>query len=243
MMIYHSEQLISTGAAYSEFLELFGKAMLGQSELPFLLVRGDGQRLFVVVKDGAMMLCLVRSRDDFSTSVQSTYVDEDVAFRGVSSMCAAKSEHFVDAEAAMEAIQAFFSNRRLSKCLNFRRCLPDERILEFPEPIAAAEETMTRCQIVEKKIAIPNELRTDMQEVWEFLQEVTGDEDINIDFDDAIQIGSLCGGRIDERNDIFLFSYYLDTGEIWSFEVPRHILEDIADGRWTEMTVSASERL
>ncbi len=66
------------------------------------------------------------------------------------------------------------------------------------------------------------------------------DPDENIDYDDAIQIGSLCGGRLDHWRDTYLFSYHLDNGDVWSFNVPRTVLDGIADGSINKLTVDAS---
>ena len=79
-----------------------------------------------------------------------------------------------------------------------------------------------------------------MRDVCEYLDGVADDPDENIDYDDAIQIGSLCGGRLDRRRDIYLFSYHLDSGDEWSFKVPRAVMDGIADGSIDKLTVDAS---
>jgi hypothetical protein len=63
---------------------------------------------------------------------------------------------------------------------------------------------------------------------------------VNIDFDDAIQIGSLCGGRINRKQDLYLFSYHLNNGDIWQFRVKRTMLEAIAYGGFQTLNVLAS---
>ena len=144
----------------------------------------------------------------------------------------------MDAAFAVRAIGAFYAKRRMSDFVDFRRGCPDPEIATFPEPFATEERVEREC--VERRVEVPIELRTDMQSVCELLDEFADDPDENIDFDDAIQIGSLCGGRIDSRKDRYLFSYYLDSGDVWTFEVPRTVLDGIADGSIAALTVMAS---
>jgi hypothetical protein len=94
-------------------------------------------------------------------------------------------------------------------------------------------------KLVEAHVDVTPELRADMQSVCEYLDEVADDPDVDIDYDDAIQIGSLCGGRINRRKDLYLFTYYLSSGDDWMFEAARTILDGIADGSISRISVTA----
>jgi hypothetical protein len=238
MRVYQGKSMRGDNVDHEAFVRLFGAAIVERSEEPFLLVRDDDSRVQVVTSDGNLMLCLARGPNDCQVSYGSSYVDAPRQFCGLSGMCEAREENFVDASFAMQAVHAFFNKRRMSEFVDFRRGCPDSEIMAFPKPIRG-EERVER-KLIEKRIEVPVELRTDMQSVCEFLDEVAEDPDENIDFDDAIQIGSLCGGRSDALKDQYIFSYHLDSGDVWQFEVPRTILEGIADGSISRLRVMAS---
>ena len=48
-------------------------------------------------------------------------------------------------------------------------------------------------------LAIPDELQDSLRQVWELIEEAKRDPDINLHFDDAIQVGAVCGGRTGEE--------------------------------------------
>jgi hypothetical protein len=91
-----------------------------------------------------------------------------------------------------------------------------------------------------RKVPIPSDLREAMQEVLSLIKESKRDPDVNIDFDDAIQIGSLCGGRYQKKPNRFDFRYYPERGQqsgTWYLDLHDCDIEDIADGRLTEITL------
>lgn len=238
MRVYRSKTLLDHHADFAQFARLFGAAVQEKSTEPFLLVRDDDARLLVVASDEGILLCLAHGPVDRQVSYASSYSEGTRTFRGLSRDCLARDENFVDFEFAIKAIHAFCDRRSLSHYVDFRSGLPEPEITAFPTPIAALRRVERK--LVELRVDIPAELRTDMQAVCEYLDEVGDDPDENIDFDDAIQIGALCGGRIDRRRKLFFFSYHLPNGDVWDFKVPRTILDAIADGSLKQLTVMAS---
>jgi hypothetical protein len=238
MQIYRSKTLLQENANFAKFAELFGEAVVEGSAEPFLLVRDDDVRLLVVANDGSVMICIARGANDCSVSYGSSYTDGSRRFRGLSRDYMAKDENFVDPRFAIQAVHAFFDRTRISEHVDLRRGIPDTEITTFPTPIVTPDRVER--QFVELHVVVPEELRTDMQSVCDYLDDVADDPDENIDFDDAIQIGSLCGGRIDRRKDIYLFSYYPSNGDVWDFRVRRTILDGVADGSISKLTVTAS---
>lgn len=91
-----------------------------------------------------------------------------------------------------------------------------------------------------RKVAIPFELRESLHEVYELICEAKRDPDINLDFDDAIQVGAVCGGRYGKKPRPYVLTYYpegdRDRGR-WELTLHRTEIEDIGDGRMTEITL------
>jgi len=92
-----------------------------------------------------------------------------------------------------------------------------------------------------RKVPIPYELRESMREVREVIKEADRDpDDLPIDFDDAIQVGAVCGGRIGSADRPFEFTYYPDGDRRhgrWFFGLHETEIEDIADGLMSEITM------
>ncbi|MGC3972263.1 MAG: hypothetical protein QM775_34465 [Pirellulales bacterium] len=237
MQIYRLKTLLSDDADFAAFTELYGAAVVDKVSDPFLLVRDDDARLFIATDDGSILLCLARSPSDCSVSYGSSYSECRRSFHGLGGLRQAKDENFVDPRLAIQAVQAFFVAGRMSEHVDFCNGIPEPEITTFPTMIRRPREVD---RVTEKKqVSVSSELKADMVEVCEYLDEAANDLDENIDFDDAIQIGSLCGGRVSRKRNIYLFSHYLSNGEIWSFKVPRTILEGIADGSIEKITVEA----
>jgi hypothetical protein len=78
-----------------------------------------------------------------------------------------------------------------------------------------------------------------MRKVYQLLQNAEdGDPDIAIDFDDAIQVTGLCGGRYLRGKRPFGFTYYPENGgerDRWYLTLHSLEIEDIADGMMTEI--------
>jgi len=89
-------------------------------------------------------------------------------------------------------------------------------------------------------VPIPGDLRDSLREVFELIQQARHNPDINLDYDDAIQIGAVCGGRCGTEHRPFVLTYYpegdADKGR-WFLTLHRTEIEDIGDGRMTEMTL------
>ena len=58
-----------------------------------------------------------------------------------------------------------------------------------------------------RKVPIPVELRAALREVFELIQEAKYDPDIVLDFDDAIQVGPVCGGRYGKKPRPYVLTY------------------------------------
>jgi hypothetical protein len=89
-----------------------------------------------------------------------------------------------------------------------------------------------------QKTRVPDDLRNAMQEVHSLVEEARRDSDVNIDFDDAIQIGPICGGRYKKKPSQFEFRYRPDGDRqkgTWYLDFHKVDIEDIADGRQTEV--------
>lgn len=238
MQVYRRKTLLSDNADFATFAQLYAEAVVADSAAPFLLVRDDDSRLLIATDDGSVMLCLANGPTDCSVSYASSYSDGSRQFVGLSGHHNAKDESFVDPTFAIKAIHAFFDQTRMSEHVDFRSGSPDPEITTFPTAMTARQRIERT--LIDMRVEVTSELQADMREVCEYLDEVADDPDENIDFDDAIQIGSLCGGRLNRRQDIFLFSYHHKNGDVWSFKVPRTILDGIADGSIDKLTVNAS---
>src|SRR5262249_40008103 len=85
-----------------------------------------------------------------------------------------------------------------------------------------------------RKVPISPELRDALAEVHFLVTEAKRDPHVNLDFDDAIQVTRLCGGRYQKKPGRFRFTWYPehDKGagrcylDLFEFEI-----EDIADAR------------
>ena len=59
-----------------------------------------------------------------------------------------------------------------------------------------------------RKVPIPAELRDSLREVFELIRQAKTDPDIVLDFDDAIQVGAVCGGRYGKKPRPYVLTYY-----------------------------------
>ena len=91
-----------------------------------------------------------------------------------------------------------------------------------------------------RKVPIPAELRDSLLEVFELIQQAKHDPDIVLDYDDAIQVGAVCGGRYGKKPRPYVLTYFPE-GEgkrgRWYLTLHRTEIEDIRDGRMTEITM------
>ena len=55
---------------------------------------------------------------------------------------------------------------------------------------------------------ISAELRDSLHEVFELIQQAKHDPDIVLDYDDAIQVGAVCGGRYGEKPRPYVLTYF-----------------------------------
>jgi hypothetical protein len=91
-----------------------------------------------------------------------------------------------------------------------------------------------------RKVPIPAELRESMHEVFGLIQQEKNDPDIVLDYDDAIQVGAVCGGRYGKKPRPYVLTYYPEgDGERgrWFLTLHRTEVEDIGDGRMAEITL------
>jgi hypothetical protein len=91
-----------------------------------------------------------------------------------------------------------------------------------------------------RKVPIPPELRESLAEVYELIQQAKHDPDIPLGYDDAIQVGAVCGGKFGKKPRPFVLTYFPDgdgkRGR-WYLRLHRTDIEDIGDGRMTEITM------
>jgi hypothetical protein len=238
MRVYRRKTLLNDNADFAAFAKLYADSVVDRSADPFLLVRDDDSRLLIATDNGSVMLCHANGPNDCSVSYASSYSDGSRQFVGLTGHHTAKDDSFVDPTFAIKAIHAFFARARMSEHVDFRRGSPDSEITTFPTAMTARQRIER--PLIDMLVEVPPELQADMREVCQYLNEVADDPDENIDYDDAIQIGSLCGGRVNRRQEIYLFSYHHAIGDVWSFTVPRTILVGIADGSIDKLTVNAS---
>lgn len=90
-----------------------------------------------------------------------------------------------------------------------------------------------------RRIPVPLDLRDGLTEAFQLIKESRSDPDVRIDFDDAIQVGRLCGGKVGDKRRPFEFSYYPEgiTKARWELAFHPLEIEDIVDGRDTELTL------
>lgn len=92
----------------------------------------------------------------------------------------------------------------------------------------------------QRKVPIPEDLRASLAEVQTLVEESISDPDIDLDFDDAIQVGSLCGGRYGTKERPYVLTYYPKNGakgEQWVLTLHATEIEDIADGVKAEIVL------
>lgn len=94
--------------------------------------------------------------------------------------------------------------------------------------------SMRRC-----KVPIPEELRDSLREFHEVIRAARHDPDIHLDFDDAIQIERICGGRSPGDQKRFDLTYYPSGSPDcrWHLRLHRLEIEDISDGVMAEITL------
>ena len=89
-----------------------------------------------------------------------------------------------------------------------------------------------------RRILVPVELQASLRGVHELIQISLRDPEVNLDFGDAIQVGSVCGGRYGKTNRPYVLTYYpevdMERGR-WFLTLSNFEIEDIADGRQTEL--------
>lgn len=91
-----------------------------------------------------------------------------------------------------------------------------------------------------RKVPIPAELRESLREVVERIRQARRDPDVVLDHDDAIQVGAVCGGRIGRPPRPYVLTYFPEGDRQrgrWYLTLHRTEIEDVADGRMTELTL------
>lgn len=91
-----------------------------------------------------------------------------------------------------------------------------------------------------RRVHIPDELRDSMREVSELIEQSQYDEDLNLDFDDAIQVGRVCGGRVNKKLSAYDFTYFPTDDRRrgrWYLVLHEADIDDIGDGRMASITM------
>lgn len=87
-------------------------------------------------------------------------------------------------------------------------------------------------------MSIPQELRDSLHDVFELIQQAKNDPSINLDYDDAIQVGAVCGGRYGKKPRVYVLTYFpegdAERGR-WFLTFDQTEIEDINDGHLTEL--------
>jgi hypothetical protein len=90
------------------------------------------------------------------------------------------------------------------------------------------------------RVPVSEELRRLLKEVNFLINESKRNADVRVDYDDAIQLENLIGGRVGTKKRPFEFTYYPEgKGKKSRWRLALHPLEieDIADGCMTELTL------
>lgn len=85
-----------------------------------------------------------------------------------------------------------------------------------------------------RKVPIPGDLVESMREIVDILQEADRDREVDLDYDDAIQTESVCGGRYNKKQGRFRFTYYCKPNR-WELDLYRIQIEDIANGHHADL--------
>ncbi len=89
-----------------------------------------------------------------------------------------------------------------------------------------------------RSMPIPETLRLSMFEAHKLLREAEQNPDINLYFDDSIQVGAICGGYLGEGARPYAVTYFCpehpERGE-WELTLDREEIAAIADGRMKEI--------
>lgn len=91
-----------------------------------------------------------------------------------------------------------------------------------------------------RKVAIPPDLRDSLREVLELIRRARRDPDVVLGYDDAIQTKRLTGGKFGKKDRPFVLTYFPDGDRErgrWHLALHRTDIEDIAEGRLTEITM------
>jgi hypothetical protein len=89
-----------------------------------------------------------------------------------------------------------------------------------------------------RAVSLPFELRDSLLIVADRIREATLDPDVELDFDDAIQTDVVCGGRDTTKRRPYVLTFFPPGGDErarWFLSFDRSEIEDIADGRLTEL--------
>ncbi len=173
MRVFRGKTLLAGEADYSAFTRHFADSIRDGSSDSFLLVRDDDQRLLVVANESDILLSLARGPNDCKVSFGSSYSDGTRSFLGISRERVAKDSSFVDARFALLAIKAFFESKQISEHVDFRNGTPDDEIVVFPTPQLA--KPRVERTLVEMRVEVTEELRNDMHQVCNYIDEVADD--------------------------------------------------------------------
>ncbi len=120
---------------------------------------------------------------------------------------------------AMQAINAFFENRSMSDYVDFTSGLPDSDILVFPEEFVSDIKNHTNLSFIKKqKVQVPEDLRNELRDLVDYLKSNSSDLDF-IDYDDAIQIGKLCGGRETRKSNCIHLLFIVITENVGNLQI------------------------
>lgn len=236
MKLYCRKELIDDDVSYSEFAKELGRSVALKNQDPFLLHRPDGARLLLSIRSSRILLAVAYGRTRYKVSSGFEDATGSRTFSGLERDCMTHDSFFVDPRNAMRAVEAFFGNSPMSDYVDFTTNLPDSELLDFPTPFPTKRNSTV--STVKREVDVPDSLVRDLADVCQYILDSKNDPDVNLDFDDAIQFGSLCGGRVDRERDLYLFTYYHEQGYIWEIRESFVGLDGISSGAFRSIRVN-----
>ena len=89
-----------------------------------------------------------------------------------------------------------------------------------------------------RKVTIPTELRESLNGVHYYIVESLRNGDLAVNYEDAIQVGAVCGGRVGTEDRPYVFTYHPSTDTqhgLWHLTLHLTEIEDIGDGIITDL--------
>lgn len=88
-----------------------------------------------------------------------------------------------------------------------------------------------------RRVPVPAELREQLAELHELIEQAKYDPDVELGYDDAVQLPRLAGGMFGKKHRPFVLTFFPEPGVrvTWLLTLHPTEIEDIGDGRQTEL--------